>query len=172
MKGFVGSGLQLKAADICKFGIYQSLNCAVIEKRQGFVYQKISSKENISSRIICIRNIEFYVIYIIRFHVPIFIQSGIFMIMGMDTAGCRAYNRNHIVRDAVVAPSSIIFSSAEELAREVMPILCVPHGVRNLSFFLFWRIFIQMEIFFFITYNYIKHIASRNRPTYNTVLFI
>ena len=92
--------------------------------------------------------------------------------MGMDTAGCRAYNRNHIVRDAVVAPSSIIFSSAEELAREVMPILCVPHGVRNLSFFLFWRIFIQMEIFFFITYNYIKHIASRNRPTYNTVLFI
>ena len=40
MKGFVGSGLQLKAADICKFGIYQSLNCAVIEKRQGFVYQK------------------------------------------------------------------------------------------------------------------------------------
>lgn len=66
--------------------------------------------------------------------------------MGMDTAGCRAYNRNHIVRDAVVAPSSIIFSSAEELAREVMPILCVPHGVRNLSFFLFWRIFIQMEI--------------------------
>lgn len=79
---------------------------------------------------------------------------------------------NHIVRDAVVAPSSIIFSSAEELAREVMPILCVPHGVRNLSFFLFWRIFIQMEIFFFITYNYIKHIASRNRPTYNTVLFI
>ena len=31
---------------------------------------------------------------------------------------------------------------------------------------------IQMEIFFFITYNYIKHIASRNRPTYNTVLFI
>ena len=36
MKGFVGSGLQLKAADICKFGIYQSLNCAVIEKRQGF----------------------------------------------------------------------------------------------------------------------------------------
>ena len=92
--------------------------------------------------------------------------------MGMDTAGCRAYNRNHIVRDAVAAPSSIIFSSAEELAREVMPILCVPHGVRNLSFFLFWRIFIQMEIFFFITYNYIKHIASRNRPTYNTVLFI
>ena len=81
MKGFVGSGLQLKAADICKFGIYQSLNCAVIEKRQGFVYQKISSKENIPSRIICIRNIEFYVIYIIRFHVPIFIQSGIFMII-------------------------------------------------------------------------------------------
>ena len=40
MKGFVGSGLQLKVADICKFGIYQSLNCAVIEKRQGFVYQK------------------------------------------------------------------------------------------------------------------------------------
>lgn len=81
MKGFVGSGLQLKAADICKFGIYQSLNCAVIEKRQGFVYQKISSKENIPSRIICVRNIEFYVIYIIRFHVPIFIQSGIFMII-------------------------------------------------------------------------------------------
>lgn len=38
MKGFVGSGLQLKAADICKFGIYQSLNCAVIEKRQGLVH--------------------------------------------------------------------------------------------------------------------------------------
>lgn len=52
MKGFVGSGLQLKAADICKFGIYQSLNCAVIEKSQGFVYQKISSKENMLSIII------------------------------------------------------------------------------------------------------------------------
>ena len=45
------------------------------------ITQKISSKENIPSRIICVRNIEFYVIYIIRFHVPIFIQSGIFMII-------------------------------------------------------------------------------------------
>ena len=61
--------------------------------------------------------------------------------MGMDTAGCRAYNRNHIVRDAVVAPSSIIFSSAEELAREVMPIMCSTWRPKSLLFLILENIY-------------------------------